>query len=201
MLPSWPWLFALNRCKANCQPPFPLLSSRARTWAPVVSWPHGGGWEQGAQSGVGGMDECERQGQRGEGVHRNVGERRKNGRQIGGAGSAPAEVPPRAQVALDPGPVGRDPGVHPRESGLSTAPAEAHHRCLHPAPVPEQTDQGAPGVALKEARITNRSSGTQVCAAGVGAPRLRLTSGSLLEGAGCRRQGEDTQGKPPWGSR
>lgn len=29
------------------------------------------------------MDECESQGQKGEGVHRNVGERRKNGRQMG----------------------------------------------------------------------------------------------------------------------
>lgn len=49
----------------------------------MVGWPHGGGWEQRAQSGVGVMDECESQGQKGEGVHRNVGERRKNGRQMG----------------------------------------------------------------------------------------------------------------------
>lgn len=102
----------------------------------------------------------------------------------------PAKVPGREQVALDPGPVGRDPGIHPRESGLSASPAEAHHRCLHPAPAPQLTDQGAPGVALKETGMTNRGSGALVWEAGVGALRLRLTSGSTWERVGCWRQGE-----------
>lgn len=90
----------------------------------------------------------------------------KNGRPSPGEGSAPVQVPWQEHLVLDQGLVGRDPGIHPREAGLSAAPEGAHHCHLHPALVLELADQGASGVTLKEARIADKSSGAQVYAAG-----------------------------------
>lgn len=119
----------------------------------------------------------------------------KNGPPDSREGSAPGKGPRQKHVALDPGLVGGDPGVHPWESGLSAAPAEAHHCHLHPALVLELTDQWASRVTLKEAKTANRSSGAQVYAAGGGSFRVKLKLGSMGPRGLDARAGEGAPGK------
>lgn len=146
---------------------------KARTWAPAVCWP--------LRSG--GKGQWEKQGQ----------QKGEKGPADGLGGSAPLAVPQQRHVAPDPRLVGRDLGVHPREAGLGTASAEAHHCCLHPLPVPELADQGAPRVALEETRKqTGRGQGAVLCHRG--SPHTRR--GCLQHQLAGEEVGGEAQGEP-----